>query len=751
MRPIVHLLSILLLLVCVSTAAFTQGNKKSRDIYQTRDFNISFMENATSVSVSLHAKYVDSTDYYFICLADTMSKCFKLHEPLNYEYFRLELSKLLKGRTGDNTISTLSNLSIFYWIYTLKRDESEESLKIADLHLGKWVMANSNGYGISDQREREEKISTLTDDVTWHGINFKYYEEQVNIIFDRRLKSLSDTLMRIREAKERMKDTIIGLVVADQMYKTYRDNGKLLLDSMEKVSLAAAEKRERYIQSPDTLLLREVTMLEDSADQIRRTFAEKVIKNSGSQTAEKAIIDRYTLLDLNEHQFARNLSDLNSIVLRVKNHTIVDTNLYAALQLIKVFSVLDSSIILNMHRRYQVEKQILEAAEKKLAADNIFRVEKVSLQFERGFLERIQVWVRNKNGHEDIYENNFAIGVSAIVNFKLFGHIKLYIRKFGSGDYIYLSDVLGNYDNMLDLSMRDYSPADTAINHADPFVTPFITLRKERLVRLLDSRIYTDLVGLDEKSPNGLVQVEVARRFNINTYRYQLNQRSNIGFINYANISGGLTKIENKERYLPLRNAGTVVNNALISPSYVTNLDLRRYENLYLGVDVNAILLDIPDGKVSAYLDLGVRYGHTPVIDSFWAAENTGRVRPGDSTYKRHGHTITFELPKLTLEFFSERRIGFTLRYQYNITNLYSNNYFKQVMSDTKSDLNQLPTERKARGSHQFEFMLRLETSRADNGRVFLRARYFLQRGDTNNFFPQIQLGYAYNLLFRKD
>ena len=59
-------------------------------------------------------------------------------------------------------------------------------------------------------------------------------------------------------------------------------------------------------------------------------------------------------------------------------------------------------------------------------------------------------------------------------------------------------------------------------------------------------------------------------------------------------------------------------------------------------------------------------------------------------------------------------------------------------------------TERAARNSHMAEIFLRVETNREGNGQVFLRSRFFWQKGDANTFFAQTQLGYAYNIIFRK-
>ncbi|WP_341839216.1 hypothetical protein [Chitinophaga caseinilytica] len=385
----------------------------------------------------------------------------------------------------------------------------------------------------------------------------------------------------------------------------------------------------------------------------------------------------------------------------------------------------------------------------KLEEDSILSIKDISITFERGHIERIQVRVAREFGDVHIFENIYAIGFSSIQNYKNFEKLRLFNRKSTRQDEcIYLSDVIASYDNLLQLFTRDYSPADMAINNIDPVTTPVLKLQKEKNIRLFDSRIYTDLAGFSEEAPNGLVQVEVGRRFNINTNRHQGSGRYDYGWFTYSYLSATLSKIENKDRVLPLRNAGVIQNNVIVSPSYATNLDLRRYENTSIQFDLNVFMFDWPDNKFSLYVDLGARYGHLRVQDSIRPVVN-GKIGEVDLDKAFGANTVTF-FPKLAVELFSERRVGLMAYYQLNNTTLMSNNKFLQVLSDTKSDVTVLSLDKRARLSHMVEMLVRVETNRSGNGMIFARGRFFWQQGDANNFFPQIQLGYAYNILFRK-
>lgn len=388
---------------------------------------------------------------------------------------------------------------------------------------------------------------------------------------------------------------------------------------------------------------------------------------------------------------------------------------------------------------------------KSLVNDNIFKIDKVALQFERGFLERIQVWV-TFNDRQEIFENVYAIGFSSISNYKTFKDVKLFARNSSVAyPYIFLSDVIANYDNLLRNYTRDYCPADTAINNANPSGNDkILKLRSERLVNLFDSKIYTDLRGIAEDEPNGLVQIEVNKRFNMNTSRRQVSDtRNNFGYFNYMNVWGALTKIEKEDRILPLRNDRIVQNNTLLSPSYATTLDFRKYEILSTGVDINLLLFDRPDTKFTLYADFGTRYGYTKVRDSVLRIVNSVANWDSGRFNEREAHTLTL-FPRISAEIFAQKRVGFTLAYQYNYSYLFSNNYFKQVASYAKSQTSNLLLDTRARGYHMMELYMRIQVAEDDDNKFFIRARLFLQRGDVNTSFSQLQLGYSYNLFYKK-
>lgn len=380
-------------------------------------------------------------------------------------------------------------------------------------------------------------------------------------------------------------------------------------------------------------------------------------------------------------------------------------------------------------------------------ANSVYTIKNVEIQFERGFIEKIKVWVNYKDGAY-IFENIYAIGFSSFLNYKSLSNIRLYIRnkEFVSQPYVYLSDVIRDYDNRLANYTRDYSPADTAFV-VEPARNSDIVLNRESYINIFDAKIFTDLNGTKKTNPNGLFQIELNKRFNINTARRQLgSRRADVGYANYVNLFAAVNKIEQNNRYLTLHNANVTKNGEIISPNYATNIDFARYENYTAGASLNGALLDVPDGKFTLYADLGIKYAYLNIADSVITSK--GLIK--NPYYFPEAHTVTFSLPKITLELFSESRINVSASYCHNYTFLFSNNAAKQVVSYQKSDLTDPLLEKRARRSNVFELTAKLMPSKDRNTHVFARLRFYTQSGDANTSFSQIQIGYAYNWTINK-
>ncbi|TLV01325.1 hypothetical protein [Dyadobacter luticola] len=728
-----------------------------------------------------------------------------LKSPIDLEAMRKELNEKLQIE-GDTIVRAVSSNSIYelaYILDTIRLPVSERTIA-GDFILNNYIKV-FNEKEIPTHKDRQEQIQQLTQPLTTLNLqvdslnaaiftleknlsdkikeisslegnleNIELEKKKIELekasLTENANKSISDSSKIVETIKQRSK-TILKQTNQFDSLETYQQllfsvikrlpsdsivtsQTKATLDSISNLITQNMPNSIEIEKNP--IRLDTVTIgakLFKTIDKLRVILSELslVVKNAmkdGKEKISSTENERRQLqyqLVLSNTQRSRALEAITSVDKRIAKveAPIIEADIAALGNEKKDLNLRLAAI----RKRLKVINDSIRSQTKKLDSASIFQINKLSVQIERGFIERIQVNIPTKYGDQyDIFENIFAIGFSSIKNFKKFANTKL-VSRF-SDDFIYLSDVIANYDNLLKGFTRDFSPADTTINHYDP-KKGFIRLNQDQFTNLFDARVYTDIIGLKDNKPNGLVQIELARKFNILTSRRQIKtDRTDWGSITYLNVFGSLNKIENNNKYLYLRNENTANNGQLISPYYATNLDFRLYQSLSLGTEANLFLFDWPDGKLTSYLDVGICYGQTPLIfNRRTVTGNTVLQSERDSSLTAHSSTI---YPKFILEVFSEKRIRLSMSYQYNTTRIFSNNNFKAIASYAKSDLTSRSTEYDARRSHMIEFNLIASPTSTKHGRFFLRARFFVQQSDQNTFFSQMQFGYSYNLRLRK-
>lgn len=720
-------LAILLCLTCLSGSlklsaqtGATVGKNGVTSVKFTakRDFVIGLQGQATRYTLKLTVDYDEAAN---VIKLKAENDSVEMTTDLHFEFFRMKLDELVKDITNqDNTVAISSSMDVFYWVYTLVTAE-DQAPRSGFLTLDQYVMVlpvavdrdlnYEEGY-----RKRTEEVDKLTGQILEYNSRLNYAkEEALKVILkykDEWLTNYATTTMVI-EANDFSPNNLSG----SRMLKHF------VIDT-SKTTLAKVEEFLNFLIDIDS-----VNLISDN----------NAAQKSGVKTSQL---------------IAYNCKNCDTVVysfsLKWQKAGVIDYNPSKEGDEYTFFRLLKGP--LNDALKAQAA---LDALQARLKASNLYKVKDVQMQFEKGFLERVQVKVE-VNGRDQIFENIYAIGFSSPADFKALSRQRLFIRNYyltneNKSTYIFLGDVIQNYTNELNNYTRDYSPADTSLT-VKPETSSFIVLQKEHITNLFEAKIYTDLIGVLQDEPNGLVQIEIGRRFNLITKRFQLgSNRSDIGFFNFFNVTATVSKVENKQRTLLLQNDNVVENNTIVSPSYATNLDFRKYENFGVQTDFNLFLWDYPDGKTMFFIDPGFRYSYTPVSDSvrtYVDSLSTVVVGPGARNLQAHMFTL---YPKFTFEFFAERRYGFSMSYQYNHSWLFSNNQFKQVRSYEKGDNGLLPIESSARNSHQIDLYMRIEPNpKSSNGKIFARARFFLQDNDVNTFFSQIQIGYAYNFIYSR-
>lgn len=738
-----------IILIALSLYFFNKDTKATTPFTTTKDIDVVlyFSNTISTEPVSFTGTYNNIDRKFTLHFKNDGSAAthdIELNEPPNLDYFSIELNKQVNEVFGYNrVIKTSSVLDVYFEL--MKLTAIDERVSCGELFFSQEVMVLNGGrHGYDDYETRTKYIHTLNNAINIaNAILEKAKSDMKATIANERKKLMDGRRLQLETHKTKIekKEKVIAKITGEIELLTI-DSSK----NSEKLSIMVTSAVKNEIDTSEKQKLNSSQIEKDKELKKKRTdllVAQENLKAIYSRENISKIDADTALLSKIETDFILNAYD--SVALS-----------YELQKMNNKRSYIDINLISETYSKYnKALKELNQQVQNKIDA-GIVPINSLDIQFERGFLENIKVEL--KMYRPEFFENNYAIGFSSKNNFKNFKNTKLFMlnsSKIKNQPYIFLSDVFVNYRNFLDVGTRDYCPADTSWNKIQPKSTPSYLFAKERIVNLFDSKIYTDLAGMGEKSPNGLVQIDVSRRFNINTNRNHGWFGGNFGVANYINIWASLNKIEQDKRFLPIRNALVVQNNIITSPSYATNLDFIRYTNATLGMDANIYLFDLPNAKVTGYFDVGFMYSHVPIHDSIKVVDtNTGKaniIRDSNITPRElDAHLFTLQLPKLSLEFFSERRLSFKLGYQLNYTTLFSNNQFKQVVSYEKSDVSQLAREKNVKWSHQLEFFLRIETSRDASGRIFFRSRFFWQQGDANTFFPQIQLGYAYNLIFKK-
>jgi len=429
-----------------------------------------------------------------------------------------------------------------------------------------------------------------------------------------------------------------------------------------------------------------------------------------------------------------------------------------------------------------------------------FIIENVTFEFSKGFLEVLNVTGTFdcddenkyncgllpsflKNDAELIFTNKFGIGFTSRDNYWKLQNISLYLndskksfskgdfntidvdnyvyreilkkgrrlklkrndklkeKKHGSGIFLKMDDLI-NYNFEVNRLTRDFSPKDQKLVVSGGKT---VKLTKDETKKILEVEVFSDFEGFDADAPNGLLQTELTKHFNLNTVRkdsWDVIPGDGFGFLQYLELSGALIKIEDKERrYSPERidmpvqnsNGDSVIN----SQRFATPIDLITHRTWNIGADLNLVLLDSPDWKYQFHLNGGLRFNRTAIQDSI-ASVNSEILTPEEysvSFWNFYGEARLHILP--------EERYGFYAMWRPNYV------YLTSDRLDLRAPADPITGTRRNMSNWVNEFELKGYVDVGDNGQLFLRWRLFHEMGYTANNFSQIQLGFSFYLLGR--
>lgn len=260
-----------------------------------------------------------------------------------------------------------------------------------------------------------------------------------------------------------------------------------------------------------------------------------------------------------------------------------------------------------------------------------FTPDSVELEVEDGAVLGLKATGRlQENGQKVCFESRSPIGISSDrdlhtdwsrqrlwLQYPLLGHGPVHAA------YVRLTDLVRYYPALAP-EAGDRSPANGVyvVHLGDPLTRR--TFTKIATQKILQGRLYTDLAGVRGDNPNGLVQLEVNRKFAFGSQWSKFSPDYQLQAFGYFTPFVALNKLEQQNRYLPL------VRTAQRGTYLVHAIDLLRYTNLRVGGDYNLFGLRLPRFKSDVAFDFGFALHRVDIRDSVRRA--TGPYRQLDST-----------------------------------------------------------------------------------------------------------------------
>ncbi len=212
------------------------------------------------------------------------------------------------------------------------------------------------------------------------------------------------------------------------------------------------------------------------------------------------------------------------------------------------------------------------------------------------------------------------------------------------GDFLkYLPNIDSLGDVLLNVKNRNLSFGKNKLNIP-------VVLNDKDFNSFSQLNVFSDLVGLSEDKPNGLIQIE--GKFESSLFGEPINNSQYFKKIKYkklpsASISFGLSKIENKLRYYVAAKDSVFMFNentnkhddtATKNKSYINNINVLQYNNMFLNVRLNLFSVESDFVKASTHLEMGII--RTPVNDTTNGKDNLGKPIVMDNKFIMNSYKL---------------------------------------------------------------------------------------------------------------
>lgn len=370
------------------------------------------------------------------------------------------------------------------------------------------------------------------------------------------------------------------------------------------------------------------------------------------------------------------------------------------------------------------EKSKLEGKKNAEKGKKDFELGSCQIVFENGFIEKVIVTGKIDKKRVS-FSNKFSIGITTRKNIQHLTGTALFEEHVNNREtlkFIYLGNAI-IYDRILDLYTNDFSPADQVITL---FPGKKQHLYKSSSNKLFKFNVFSDLAGINEDNPNGLVQTELSKRINLSTKREDFVLGSGIGMFTHLSLSLVISKIEENNRYLPVSQGNLVENNVSNSIYYVSPLEIYRYSTARFVTEVS--VFDIESASFALNLNSFIGYALTNVRDTLDLSSGQSAVSTSiNSSLSGFNTIITFN-PEKIWSFQISNTLTFVNPLAHNENFVYKSNSKGYLYNDNK-------------WINSLQFLIRVDMGNDNN--LFGRIRINQELGESSNNFSQWQVGYS--------
>lgn len=351
------------------------------------------------------------------------------------------------------------------------------------------------------------------------------------------------------------------------------------------------------------------------------------------------------------------------------------------------------------------------------------------------------------------FTNSYPLGFSSTKDFDDFKSSYLYVNDGEHKQFSFsLDKFIVNYVQALQNDRLDFSPKDQIVRipENDYDQDNAISLKKELSSKLFNISLYTDFIGLNDASPNGIIQFEFSKLMPLFTKRSTsrfgeryINRGFNYGVFNFITPQFRWSRLDadNNSKNLKLSTLEVFQGNTNETIKYVNLLDLMRFENISVGADLNLLSIDLPTAKTRFELNFGGRYGRTRVLDTNGNQNITETVNGEETSTIINTYEInTWRFyPEITFRLRPEERYGASVSFRPIRFNTDTRDF--STVSSIENFISNLDDNHS--WLHQVEINAHFAPASQKDNMFFFRYRYTNNANWVGNGFGEVQVGYS--------